>query len=601
MANTSVSLVDLDFAAIKSNLKTFLKRSDSPFKDVDFEGSNITQLLDVLAYNTYLNNFYVNMVASEMFLDTATLRDSIISHAKELNYVPRSFTSAQAQISFTITPSTALGSIVIPKGTTFTSKVGSNNYSFATEENVIVNANTDGKFYANLAVYEGIYTTDSFVYVASNTTQRFVISNPTVDTRSITVTVLENNAANVYTYSKASSFLGLSANSKSFFLQAAENSQYEVLFGDGVVGRQPQNGATILVEYRTCNGELPNGARVFDVDGPIQGQANISSITTISNASGGSVNESPDKIKFNAVRHYQNQERAVTATDYESILLANFPEIQAVAAFGGEDATPPVYGKVYITVDIYNADGVPDANKLKYYNFIKPRCSLSIDPVFLDPEFLYAEVKTNVKYNVNLTTLKTTDISTLAKASVSSYCSDNINGFKKTLFLSRLIEGINSAHNSIISNETYVVPFKLIAAVRGESYTKTFNFGFPLSQYFTISYDDFIRSKVKAVYSTSFTYNGILCSMQDDENGNLCVYSMSGFDTNTLIDTVGTVDYNTGVVTITDLVVDDFVPASGDHIHLYVNPASKDISSSKNIILTVRDNDIEVTVEPVKA
>lgn len=600
MANTSVSLVDLDFETIKSNLKTYLKNSDSPFKDVDYEGSNISHLIDVLAYNTYLNNFYLNMVGSEMFLDTAQLRDSVVSHAKELNYVPKSFTSSQAQISFVVTPSTSLGALVIPKGTTFTTKLGSNNYSFATDQALVISANTDGKFYANIAVYEGAYSTDSYVYVASNTQQRFVISNPTVDTSSISVTVLEDSASNVYSYSKATSFLGQSANSKIYFLQAAENNQYEIVFGDNVIGRQPKNGATILIEYRNCNGELPNGSRIFDIDGPIQGQANISSITTVSSASGGSISESIEKIKFNAVRYYQNQDRAVTTSDYESILQANFPEIQAISAFGGEDADPPQFGKVFISVDIVNADGVSADAKTKYYNFIKSRTPVSIDPVFVDPDFIYVEVQSDVKYNVNVTTLRSADISMLVKSEISNFNTNQLSGFKKTLYYSRLIEAIDKAHGSIVSNSTNIIPFAIFAPTTGKSYSKVFNFGFELSRYTYISYDDYIRSDTKAVYSTSFVYKGVNCTLQDDGNGNLCIFSLNGFETNANLKTVGSVNYLTGQVTITDLIVDSYQPASGSHIHLYANPANKDIAAAKNSIVNIRDSDIGVTVTPVK-
>lgn len=600
MANTSVSLVDLDFDTIKSNLKTYLKRSDSPFKDVDFEGSNISQLLDVLSYNTYLNSYYLNMVASEMFLDTAQLRDSIISHAKELNYVPRSFTSADARIAFNVTPSSAIGALVVPKGTTFTTKIGSNNYSFATDESVVLSANTDGKFYANLVVYEGVYTSDSYVYVSSNTSQRFVLSNPTVDTRSITVTVIEDSAANVLSYSKASSHLGQSNTSQIYFLQAAENSQYEIVFGDGVIGRQPKNGSTIVIEYRTCNGELPNGARVFDIDGAIQGQSNVSNITTISAAAGGAVNETLESIKHNAVRHYQNQDRAVTTSDFETILTANFPEIQAISAYGGEEADPPQYGKVYISVDLQNADGVSDLVKTRLYNFIKPRSPVSIDPVFIDPEFLYLEISSKVKYNINVTTLKASDISTIVKSVVSDYNTSSLGGFKKTHYNSQLAELINNAHTSIVSNQTTATPFYAFSPTTGVPYNKNIDFGFELAKYYTQSNDEFIRSSIKSVYSSPFVYQGVNCILQDDGNGVLGVYALEGFDTTALKYTAGTVDYTSGKVIIKNLTVDSYDPASGSHLHLFVTPLSSDITSAKNYIMEIRDADIEVNIEPVK-
>lgn len=599
MANTSVSLVDLDFETIKNNLKTYLKRSDSPFKDVDFEGSNINQLLDVLSYNTYINAFYLNMVGSEMFLDTAQLRDSVISHAKELNYVPRSYRSAEADISFTITPSTSTGVLVVPKGTSFTAKVGSNNYSFVTNEASTVSLNSNNVFAVDLTVYEGSYVTDSFVYVASNTTQRFVLSNPTADTRSLTVVVIEDNGASTLVYTRATSFLGLTDTSQIYFLQAAENSQYEIVFGDGVVGRQPKNGAIVSIEYRTCSGELPNGARSFDVDGSISGQSNISSITTVSAATGGAVNETIESIKLNAPRHYQNQERAVTASDFETLLLANFPEIQAVSAYGGEDANPPQYGKVFIAVDNQDIDGASESAKVKYYDFIKVRSPLAIDPVFIEPDFIFVECQCLVRYNVNATTLQTSDISTLVKSAISTFNTTKLSGFKKTLRYSKLVEAIDTAHSSIVSADVYTVPYKKLFVTPGVGYNNIIDFGFPLSTTYTISYDDFVETSIKAVYSQTFQYGGRLCNLQDDLNGSLGIYTAEGEDKNTLLIKVGTVDYTSGRVVISRLIVDSYNHPGG-HFNLYVNPQEKDISTTKNYILSLPDEDVMVNVTAVK-
>lgn len=598
MANTSVSLVDLDFETIKSNLKTYLKSSNSPFKDVDFEGSNISHLLDVLSYNTFINAFYLNMVASEMFLDTAQLKDSVVSHAKELNYIPRSYRSAEAEITFNVTPSTpGLSVLVVPKGTSFTSKVGSNNYSFTTNESQTTTLNANGQFVVTTKVYEGSFVTDSFTFSAANTNQRFVLSNPTVDTRSITVTVVEDNGAVATVYNRASSFLGQNGTSKIYFLQAAENSQYEVVFGDGVIGQPPKNGAVILVEYRVCSGELPNGARSFDVDGPISGQSNISAITVTSVASGGAVGETIESIKLNAPRHFQNQERAITASDFETLLSTNFPEIEAVSAFGGEDAIPPQYGKVFIAVDNKSMDGASDSQKQKYYEFIKPRAPLSIDPVFIDPEFLYVEVWGQVNYNTNITTLQSSDIATLVKAAVSKYATDNLNGFNKTLRGSRLSEAINAAHPSIVSNSIREAPYKRLAITPGVAYSEIIDFGFPLTTQFVISQDDSVIADIKAVYSMNFTYKGRLCNIQDDRNGNLGIYPAEGDDRNTFLVGVGAVDYQTGEVTISNLIIDGL---SGTHIHLYVTALQRDITSSKNYILTINDDDIEITINPIK-
>jgi hypothetical protein len=600
MANNSVDLVGLDFSQIKANLKSYLKRSDSPFKDVDFEGSNISSFIDVLAYNTYLNNFYLNMVASEMFLDTAQLKDSVVSHAKELNYVPRSYTSAQAVVSFVVTPTTSLSSLVVPKGTSFTTRIGSNNFTFSTEELQVFNANTDGKFYVNTAIYEGSFLTESFTYTPANTAQRLILSNPTIDTSSLSVVVYENNGANSYIYTRASSFLGVEANSQVYFLQAAENDQYEIIFGDNVIGRKPAAGAVISTEYRVCSGAQPNGARTFDIDGSISGQSNISITTTINAATGGAVSEDIKSIKFNATKHYQNQERAVTVDDYESLLLRNFSDINAVSAFGGEDYDPPVYGKVFVSVDMKAGEVASAADKQRYYSFLKPRCSVSIDPVFVDPKYLYTEVYANVRYNTNVTTLKQNDIKTLVSSAVSSYNEANLDGFKKTLRYSKLVEDINSAHSSIISCDVYTSPFKIIAPISGEIFKEVLEFGIPLTTEFTISYDDIVRAPIPAVRTTVLEKDGKSCYVKDDGNGILGLYTLQGVESETLLSTVGTVDYNSGKVTFTNLNIDSYIPASGTHVHVYVVPVEKDISSLKNQILTIRDPDIQVEVVSLK-
>lgn len=597
MANTSLDIVGLDFETIKGNLVTYLRRSDSPFKDMNFEGSNISQLLDVLSYNTYMNSYYLNMVGSEMFLDTAQLRDTIVSHAKELNYVPRSFTSSAAKISFEIYPTTPINTILIPKGTTFTTKIGSNNYTFSTEENLAYNSSSNGTIViSDLDIYEGAYTVETYVYDSSNTTQRFVVSNPTIDTRSLTVRVLENNGANTVSYNRASSFLGLSSNSLVYFLQASENSQYEIVFGDNVIGKKPLSGSVVVAEYRVCAGELPNGSAVFDIDGPVQGQANISQITLLSAATGGSVSESNDSIKFNAPRAYQNQERAVTTSDYENILTQNFPEIQAISAYGGDEAEPPQYGKVFIAVDIQNADGTPQLIKEKYFNFIKPRSPLSIDPVIVDPDFLYLDVSTTVQYNINVTTLKQSDIRSLVLNNISRYNLNNLADFKSTLRYSKFITDIDQSHESILSNSTTITPYKKLTPLTGQSYTNTINFGFAITNSLStnqvMAETDFIHN----VHSGPFIHNNSPAFIEDDGEGAMWLVSTASA-IHTRLSVIGSVDYVKGVINISNLIVDGY---DGPYIKLYVRPAIPDITSSKNVILQINDNDIIIAVNAIR-
>ena len=399
MANTTIDLVGLDFNSLKNNLKSFLK-NNTQFKDLDYEGSNINVLLDVLAYNTYLNAFYTNMVASEMFLDTAQLRDSVVSHAKELNYAPRSFASAQAQITVAITPTSNVTSIVIPQYTSFTTRVGSNTYTFSTSDTqLIANAN-NGVHSISLTVYEGLVTGETFVVGSANSQQRFVLSNPTIDTSSLIVNVYEDGGQNILTYLKQDKILDVTNTSLVYFVQGAENQQYELVFGDNIFGRRPKDGSTIVVKYRVSSGELPNGATTFVSDSAIDGHTNIT-VTATTIASGGAVSESIESIRYNAPRNFQSQERAVTSHDYETLLLSKFTDIQAISVYGGEEIDPPQFGKVFISVDLFNTDGASESRKTIFKQYISDRSPLTIDPVFVDPTFMYIKVTSNVYYNVN--------------------------------------------------------------------------------------------------------------------------------------------------------------------------------------------------------
>ena len=298
---TSNDLTTLDFESIKNNLKTYLQ-SQSIFQDYDFDASNINVLLDVLAYNTHLNAFYLNMISNEMFLDTALLKDSIVSHVKELNYIPRSFRSAVAEVEITLTDTSDDATILMPRGTTFTGTSGNRNFTFSLPENVqALSTNVVNQFKASgVLIYEGDYTNDS--YVSNDLSNvRYVITNKTVDTNSIRVTVIEDNGASTLSYTVRDSLFGIDSTDTVFFLQAIENDSYEIIFGDGIIGRPPKSNSIVLIEYRTCNGELPNGIGTFTADDDI-GSATVNKITTVSKASGGAIPESLSSIKFNAPR-----------------------------------------------------------------------------------------------------------------------------------------------------------------------------------------------------------------------------------------------------------------------------------------------------------
>ena len=399
-ANSSIVLTQLDFDSYKDSLKTFLKAQDR-FKDYDFDGSNLSVLLDVLSYNTYQNAFYLNMISNEMFLDSAKLRDSVVSHAKELNYLPRSFRSSSAVIQLVITSSDASKrSIVIPKGTSFTSRVDDFTYNFSTTENyVITNRTPSGSNFVYeseaIRVYEGNYLSDTYTVNYANPLI-YKISNKRVDLESGLVTVFEDNGTTVQTYRRATSLFGHDGNSKVFFLQPGIGDTYEVVFGDGVVGRKPKNNSVCIIEYRTCSGELPNGAFRFINTARIDNEPNIV-IETITAAADGAVAEDLSSIKYNAPRAFTTQERAVTSEDYENLLKANFPEINAVVAYGGEDANPPQFGRIFLSIDLDEVDGLPKIKEAEYKKFLRSRSSVAIEPLFVSPDYTYLYVDTNIK------------------------------------------------------------------------------------------------------------------------------------------------------------------------------------------------------------
>ena len=594
MANTNITLTSLDFADYKNSLKTFLQ-SQSQFQDYNFDGSNLSVILDLLSYNTYMNAFYMNMVASEMFLDTAQQRDSVVLRAKELNYVPRSFRSSYALIDLVVAdvdPSIVL--LTIPSGTSFTGRAGTNNYTFSTNQTIVVQANTDGNFYAsNVAIYEGTTVTDTFtVQPASNTNvQQFTLSNPTIDTTSLSVVSIENGGANVIPYIISTSLLDLTSKSNVYFIQGADNSQYQIIFGDNVVGRRPADQSIVAATYLVTNGQLPNGIATFTPNGTLGGSSNIA-VYTVSPAQGGDIGEDINSIRYNAPRYFSTQERAVTTSDYETLLTVTYPEIQAISVYGGETISPPQYGKVFISLKLYNFDNIPQDKVTEYSQFLTTRAPLTIIPVFIEPNYIYASVATTVKYNINQTTLQPADISTFVTSAIQTYNNQYLDNFKSTLLYSRLVEAIDVAHPSIISNQTeYSVMKKLIPTQNLTNYTLSYNIPFNTEGQpgTTVKSSQFIQNGVYlTVEDTGATFN----TVTQTYTGNLII---SGQPQNI----VGSIDFTNGIIALNNFQVDSYV---GDAIRFYCRlPENvKDVTTSQNVIFEIPNDEIVVNVQTVR-
>jgi hypothetical protein len=565
------------------------------------------------------------MISNEMFLDSAKLRDSVISHAKELNYLPRSFRSSSAVIKLVITSAdTSKRSIVIPKGTSFTSRVDDFTYNFSTTENyVITNRTPSGSNFVYeseaIRVFEGNYLSDTYT-VNYDRPLIYKISNKRVDLESLLVTVFEDNGTTVQTYKRATSLFGHDENSKVFFLQPGIGDAYEVVFGDGVVGRKPKNNSACIIEYRTCNGELPNGAFRFINTARIDNEPNVV-IETITAATDGAVAEDLTSIKFNAPRAFTTQERAVTSEDYENLLKANFPEINAVVAYGGEDASPPQFGRIFLSIDLQEVDGLPKIKEAEYRRFLRSRSSVAIEPLFVSPDYTYLYVNTNIKYNINLTGLNPEDIRTNVIDSILNHASVNLNNFGRTLRYSRFVRDIDAAETSIISNETQVELVKYLTPVLSTTVTSSQNAtsGSLVSiatsgvvssgQNVTIDFKNPLKNDVPSkgaehtigdihvVSSSTFTYNGISnCRLEDDGDGVMRIVAVSGTQHRTILN-IGSVDYDAGIIRINNFNITNY---AGTSLKIYAKPRTLDITSSQNVILNILENDVDVTIEQIR-
>ncbi len=595
-ANSSIILTQLDFTEYKNSLKAYLSEQEE-FKDYDFDGSNLSVLLDILAYNTYQNAFYLNMIGNEMFLDSAKLRDSVISHAKELNYLPRSFTSAKATIQLRITPTDPnKNSIVIPKGTSFISRVDDFSYTFNTTENLVITNKSNNTFISDtITIYEGNYLSDTYA-VNYNNPLIYKISNKNVDVSSVAVTVLEDNGSVTQEYSRATSLFGHDENSKVFFLQPGIGDLYEVVFGDGIVGRRPKNNAIIIIEYRVSNGELPNGASRFISSGRIDNEANVS-IITLTSAQDGAVAEDLNSIKFNAPRAFTTQERAVTAEDYENLLKANYPEINAVTAYGGEDATPPQYGRIFVSVDLTDVDGLPKIKEDEYKRFLRSRSSVAMEPLFITPDYTYLKVDSTVRYNINRTGRNPEDLRTFVIDSILNYASTNLNSFARTFRYSKLVQTIDATDESVISNETDINLVKYLTPELNVPLNLTIDFKCPLTQEIPLLGDEHPIIDVHGITSTPFTYTGIQnCVLEDNGDGLVRIVTPVGANHKKIVD-IGTVDYDTGVVRLNNFIVQNYI---GTSLKIYAEPRSRDITAIQNVILNIIESDVNITIEQIR-
>lgn len=607
MANNSISLVNLDFDTLKQNLKLYLK-SQPQFTDFDFDGSNMSVLLDILTYNTHLNAFYLNMAVSEAFLDSAQVRNSVVSRAKELNYTPRSYRSSEAVIDIQFNQSN-LSIFEIPFGTKFTGKASNKTYTYTTNESITLYP-SGGYFTANnLSLYEGVFVTDIYTVDTSIEAQRFILSNDTVDTNSLTVIVSEDAGQTNTTYTKAESLYNLNANSTVYFVQATEGSFYEIVFGDGIIGRKPLNNAQVFANYRITSGSDSNGSTNFTLDDNLSsyngaGGTITATITTLQPGLGGANAESIESIRYNAPRHYQTQGRAITTADYRSLVLSNFPDVKTMNVYGGESIANSVqFGKVFISPATFSGDPLSDNAKTDIELFLKDRCTLGVMPQVVNPDYLYLIVTSKVKYDPDNTIESPSDIKNIVSNAILTYNEDNLVDFNTEFKFSRLEAAINSSENSISSNETTIIM------------RKDLNPDLDTDSYIDVQY----RNKIVpgSFYSTVFLSNGLQYQFTDYNplnntfiinqisNGRVSITNSSnlvylkdvtnpGYETYTA---AGRIDYENGSIDLNAISINGFV--NNTKIEFYAEPANQDIMAKSNDLIQIDMAAVNITVQSI--
>jgi hypothetical protein len=586
MANNSLAVSQLDYVGITDSLVSFLHNYPQ-LKDYDFEGSNLRTLIDLLGYNTYLNSFYTNMAINEMFLDTAVIRDSIVSHAKELNYIPRSARSAEALIDIVIYPTDAPSYITIPKGSSFQGTNGNSVFTFLTASDTIISP-VNGTYSASqVPIYEGVPVTENFVVNTSIQDQRYILSNPNIDTTSLSVMVT-NSSGSSETWDYHETLLGITTTSKAWFLQATSD-KYEVVFGDGVAGLAPPNGATITASYRVCNQDQPNGIYRFKSVSSLGGYSNFvvststDSTGTSIKAQGGQPAETNASIRFNAPRAYQTLQRAVTSDDYKTILFTQYPEIRAIHVYGGDEVSPPQYGKVFIAVDVLNAVGLSELEMNKIQSFISTKAPISITPIVTQADYTFVKVDSNVKYDMNTSSLSASDVQTLVLNAISAYNTSSLVDFNVKFRYSKLVAAIDNALSAITDNETSVMIFKKAEPTLNTNYSAALKYQNQLVP--------------GTISSSAFTYDGVSCFFSDDGKGNLQISSTTNGVASVLA-MIGTIDYTNGIVNIVNLNVSDYV---GNAINIYSDTVSHDFSAAQNVILEIDADNTTVTVTGIRA
>ena len=586
MPYTQVS--NLDFEDIKTSLKEYM-RSQSEFTDYDFDGSALSTLIDTLAYNTYYTAFNTNMVVNELFIDSATLRDNVVAIAKQLGYRPKSATAPTAYVSFTATygnPTTDT-ELILKKGTGFISSFDNNVYQYVVTDDIKAQVINNVATFTNVEVKEGTQLVNTFTVNTSLKSQKFILDNQNIDTNTIRVKVFPTGGSFSEPYLVADNILGVDATSKVFFLDEIEDQRYEILMGDGVLGKKLENNARIEVSYLTTAGPESNGVRTFVFSGVLENPNGVTpsnittSITSTVASAGGEEIESTKKIKYTAPKAYGTQERAVTADDYEAIVRKVYPATSDIIIFGGEDQEPPEYGKVFIALKPTDASYLTSLTKNRIIQELKKYVVASVEPKLVDPSILFVELTSKIYYNGEMTDQTTSQIRDKVIGSVQSYLdTSDTEKFNGKFRYSKMIGVIDDADKSINSNLTSITMRKDFYP----SLNSTFYYELCFQNAFDEDCDDPILS------STGFrvTEYPNFDVYVEDRNKKIVLYRLDSVTGEKVVldSDIGDIDYEKGELKMYNLTI---IKGSffDNRISVRVKPLLNDVKALREVYLDV--------------
>ncbi len=596
--SSQINATELDFQDIAENIKTYLKGQDK-FKDYDFEGSNMSVLIDMLAYAGHIGGLNTNLAASEMFLDSAQLRKNVVSRAKDLGFTPASERASAAKIEIKLSNiSNANGSIptendmTLPRVHNFSTTLDEVSYNFVNASSVVPQRDNQDFKYSNVEIIQGQYITDSFVFDNQIRNAKFVLSNPRIDRSRLEVSV--NSGGSVSKYSLSTEVSTITSSSRVFSAQENEEGFLEIYFGDDVLGKGLSDGDVINATYIAVDDIHADGAKLFSSVDNINGFANHT-ITTLETANGGAEKESIESIKFKATKFYTSQNRLVTLNDYKAKVQEYYPNADAVAVWGGEDNDPPEYGKVFMSLKPQNSDYLSVAEKTQVQNKLNQLNMLTVRPVIVDAEIVKILLTTTFKYNQNDTTLSKGELETIVRNSIVNFDNTNLNNFDSIFRHSNLVKDIDASNTAILSNITNVRLRKKKAIEIGKSEGLVINFG----NGFYHPHDGHNKTSGGILTTTGFKVDGDTVNtyfFDDDGSGVVRRYSIQGGVRVFADQSAGTIDYTSGKVSI-DAIKFTSTVNNDTSIDFTIIPSSYDVVAIRGSLIDISVDDIKVSGE----